>query len=122
MFQSRRQLERKEETRAALLEAARRLFGEGAYDEVTLRLVAREAGRTASSITRLYGTKERLWSAAMGGAPPRDRPTVRHADKVQATLQALVAACRDGDATQRETVLVAAERLLDAIQADRSDR
>lgn len=122
MYQSQTRREQKERTRAAILKAARRLFSEYSYDQVSMRLIGKEAGRTAGSVTRLYESKDRLWRAAMGVAPPRDRPNVRYADQMEATLQSLVTACRGGDAACIEVNLAAAETLLGTIQGNASDR
>ncbi len=114
MYKSDLRRQQKEKTRALILEAARRLFAEHPYDEVSMRLVGREADRTAGSVTRLYETKERLWRAAMGTAPPRDRKNVRYADELEAVLRALVIACRT-DSGDLESVLSQADMLLNQL-------
>ena len=52
-----------EATRARILEAARRLFGELPYDQVALGGVAQQAGVTVQTVIRHFGSKERLFAA-----------------------------------------------------------
>ncbi len=52
-------------TREAILEAARRDFGEHGYDGATIRGIAASAGVNPALIHHFYGTKERLFAAAM---------------------------------------------------------
>ena len=52
-----------EATRAKILEAARRLFGELPYDQVSLGLVAERAGVTVQTVIRRFGSKEGLFAA-----------------------------------------------------------
>jgi AcrR family transcriptional regulator len=52
------------ETRARILAAAIRRFGERSYDEVALPAVAREAGVTVQTVLRRFGSKEGLAEAA----------------------------------------------------------
>lgn len=52
-------------TREAILAAARRQFGEHGYDRATIRAIAAEAGVDAALVHHFYGTKERLFAAAM---------------------------------------------------------
>lgn len=53
-----------EATRARILDAAQDLFGELAFDLVSLGAVAERAGVTAQTVIRRFGTKERLFAAA----------------------------------------------------------
>jgi AcrR family transcriptional regulator len=53
------------QTRAAILEAARAAFAERGYDAVSVRAVAREAGVDPALVHRFYGSKEELFVAAM---------------------------------------------------------
>jgi AcrR family transcriptional regulator len=53
------------QTRAAILEAARAGFAERGYETVSIRAVAREAGVDPALVHRFYGSKEALFSAAM---------------------------------------------------------
>jgi AcrR family transcriptional regulator len=52
-------------TREAILEAARRRFGEQGYEGATIRGIAADAGVNPALVHHFYGTKERLFAAAM---------------------------------------------------------
>jgi AcrR family transcriptional regulator len=52
-------------TREAILDAARRRFGEQGYDGATIRGIAAGAGVNPALVHHFYGTKERLFAAAM---------------------------------------------------------
>ena len=52
-----------EATQAKILEAARRLFGELPYDQVSLNVVAERAGVTVQTVIRRFQSKERLFAA-----------------------------------------------------------
>lgn len=52
-------------TREAILDAARRSFAEHGYDGTTIRGVAAGAGVNPALVHHFYGTKERLFAAAM---------------------------------------------------------
>lgn len=52
-------------TREAILDAARRRFGEQGYDGATIRGIAADAGVNPALVHHFYGTKERLFAAAM---------------------------------------------------------
>jgi AcrR family transcriptional regulator len=53
------------QTRAAILEAARAAFAERGYDGVSIRGVARDARVDPALVHRFYGSKEELFVAAM---------------------------------------------------------
>jgi AcrR family transcriptional regulator len=53
-------------TRAALLEAARRRFGEAGYDATSIRAVASDAGVDPAVALHYFGSKEGLFRAALG--------------------------------------------------------
>jgi len=53
-------------TREAISEAARRLFGGGGYDRVTLRAIAAEAGVDPALVIHYFGSKERLFLSIAG--------------------------------------------------------
>ena len=53
------------QTRAAILAAARAAFAARGYDAVSVRAVARAAGVDAALVHRFYGSKEALFIAAM---------------------------------------------------------
>jgi AcrR family transcriptional regulator len=52
-------------TREAIIDAARKRFGEHGYDRTTIRGIARDAGVDPALVHHFYGTKERLFAAAM---------------------------------------------------------
>ncbi|HEV8373812.1 MAG TPA: helix-turn-helix domain-containing protein, partial [Actinomycetota bacterium] len=52
-------------TRDAILEAARREFGQHGYDRATIRGVARGAGVDPALVHYFFGTKAELFAAAM---------------------------------------------------------
>ena len=52
-------------TREAILDAARKRFGEHGYDGATIRGIASDAGVDPALVHHFYGTKERLFAAAM---------------------------------------------------------
>ena len=53
------------QTRAAIVRAARAAFAERGYDAVSIRSVARDAGVDPALVHRFYGSKEALFIAAM---------------------------------------------------------
>ena len=53
-----------EATAAAIIAAARALFAEGAYDEVSLPAIAVRAAVTVQTVLRRFGSKEELFAAA----------------------------------------------------------
>jgi AcrR family transcriptional regulator len=52
-------------TRQAILEAARRKFADLGYDGATIRAIAADAGVDPALVHHFYGSKERLFAAAM---------------------------------------------------------
>ena len=77
-------------TREAILNAARERFARHSYDDVGVRDIARDAGVDASLISRYFGSKEDLFSAALDSCEagedlfdgPRETFGRRIADKV----------------------------------------
>lgn len=61
---------RRENTRAAILQAAREAWAERAYDDIGLRDIAGRAGVTAAMVNRYFGTKEGLFREAVGTRDP----------------------------------------------------
>ncbi|MEV7006385.1 TetR family transcriptional regulator [Streptosporangium sp. NPDC051022] len=55
----------REGTRRRILEAARRLFAELGYDQVTMRLIAAEAEANIALINRYFGTKRELFAEVL---------------------------------------------------------
>ncbi|GAA2579941.1 TetR family transcriptional regulator [Actinomadura fulvescens] len=56
--------ERSEQTRTAILEAARRRFAADGFERATIRAIAADAGIDPSMVMRYYGSKEKLFAAA----------------------------------------------------------
>ncbi|GAA4616933.1 TetR family transcriptional regulator [Actinoallomurus liliacearum] len=56
---------RSEETRAAILAAARRRFAADGYERATVRAIAADADIDPSMVIRYYGSKEGLFAAAV---------------------------------------------------------
>jgi AcrR family transcriptional regulator len=52
-------------TREAILEAARRQFGERGFDRATIRSIAAEAGVDPALVMHFFGSKQRLFLAAV---------------------------------------------------------
>jgi AcrR family transcriptional regulator len=55
---------RSEETRSAILNAARKRFGAEGFERTTIRAVATDAGIDPSMVMRYYGSKDGLFAAA----------------------------------------------------------
>lgn len=53
------------DTRADILESARRVFAANGYDRATVRAIAGEAGVDPSLIHHYFGTKDRLFAASI---------------------------------------------------------
>jgi AcrR family transcriptional regulator len=81
--------QRSEETRNAILAAARRRFADDGYERATIRAIAADAGIDPSMVMRYYGSKDGLFAAAvdvalqmpaLAGRPPdrRGEILVRH--------------------------------------------
>lgn len=62
-----------EATRAAILSAARGLFGRLGYDQVSLREIAAEAGADVALVKRYFGGKEGLFTEALKASFQADR-------------------------------------------------
>lgn len=80
---------RSDQTRTAILRAARERFAAQGYERTTIRAVAGDAGIDPSMVMRYYGSKEGLFDAALAvdlrlpdlaAVPPRELPAtlVRH--------------------------------------------
>jgi AcrR family transcriptional regulator len=54
-------------TRAALLDAAAKLFAERGYDRTTVRDIAAEAGVNQALLFRYFGSKDALFASVMAG-------------------------------------------------------
>jgi AcrR family transcriptional regulator len=89
-------------TRETILDAARRSFAEHGYDRATIRGIARRAAVDPALVHHFYGTKEKLFAAAVGfPVVPSDllgRMSQRDpADFGEALVRALVQAWDTGD-------------------------
>jgi AcrR family transcriptional regulator len=63
-YRMRARREAAQATARAISSAARRLFAEQPYDEVSLPAVAADAGVTVQTVLRRFGSKDRLFAAA----------------------------------------------------------
>src|SRR5215472_12808737 len=52
-------------TREAILDAARRRFAEGGYEQTSIRAIAADAGVNAALVMHFFGSKEALFQAAV---------------------------------------------------------
>lgn len=73
-----RRQQSKAETRAKVLESARRLWAEpGTYEFFGIRDIAAGAGMSTGAVFANFASKADLWREAMGYEPPVDGPEVR---------------------------------------------
>jgi AcrR family transcriptional regulator len=63
-YQMRARAEAAEATAQAIIAAARALFAERPYDQVSLPVIAQRAGVTVQTVLRRFGSKEDLFAAA----------------------------------------------------------
>lgn len=69
--------QQREQTRARILAAARRLFADNGYDRTTIRAVAGEAGVNPGLVMHYFGSKEDLFAEAVSlssGGPAAESP------------------------------------------------
>lgn len=59
----------KEATRERILQAARTLFGEHGYEQVTVRMIAAAADANIALVGRYFGSKAGLFGAVLEGEP-----------------------------------------------------
>src|SRR5215472_8916587 len=52
-------------TREAILDAARRRFAEGGYEQTSIRAIAADAGVNSALVMHFFGSKEALFQAAV---------------------------------------------------------
>jgi AcrR family transcriptional regulator len=95
--------DKRERTRAKLLEAARALIREEGYERATMEAVARRAGMTSGAIYGNFKNRDELF-IALGHAywppiKPRIRPDSTFAEKMRALAEATIAALPDRGAT-----------------------
>ena len=95
--------DKRQRTRAALLDAARELVRERGYEGTTLQDVAARAGMTSGAIYGNFKNREDLFLAlGMTYWPPivpRYRPTATFAEKMRALAEATLAAIPHGSAS-----------------------
>ncbi|MEV7971401.1 helix-turn-helix domain-containing protein, partial [Sphaerisporangium sp. NPDC088356] len=61
------QVRDREATTSRILAAARHLFAEHGYDQVTVRMIAAAAGANVALINRYFGSKARLFAEVLAG-------------------------------------------------------
>ncbi|MER6054265.1 TetR/AcrR family transcriptional regulator [Streptomyces albidoflavus] len=83
-------------TRAALLEAARELFGRHGYEAVTLREIGERAGADGSLVARYFGSKAALYRSAVAEESREVAASPEPADLASFTAYALDRADRRG--------------------------
>ncbi|MEY6563507.1 helix-turn-helix domain-containing protein, partial [Streptomyces sp. PGLac3x] len=76
-------------TRAALLEAARELFGRHGYEAVTLRDIGERAGADGSLVARYFGSKAALYRSAVAEESREVAASPEPADLASFTAYAL---------------------------------
>ena len=89
----------KERTRAALVAAARKLFGKHGYARTGIRDIAKLAGYSTGAVFAMWSGKDDLWREVMGMATPDEFfDGVMKAGSVEAALDpTLLKAGRDLD-------------------------
>lgn len=98
------------QTRAKLLQAARRLFRQYPYQKVSMRGIAKAMGMSTGAVYNLYDTKADVWRDAMGTPPPVEDVVIQEAHNLQRVLETMVFAYRSGD--NLEPSVAAAEAAL----------
>lgn len=88
------------------------MFSQEPYDRVSFQRLADALGLSTGIIKYHFETKEALWRAVTGTAPPLDRPTARHHTEVEAVLRQVLQAQATGDEDALETSLIAARSLV----------
>lgn len=101
----RTQAERTERTRAALLAAARRLFGAEGFAAVSTTAVAREAGVTRGALYHHFADKRELFRAVYEGV---------EADLTARAAETLAASSAGGEPDVAAGLVAGAESFLDA--------
>ena len=59
-----KRLKKSDRTRAAIIDAARRLFAEAGYDRTSIRDIAAVAGADPALVIRYFGSKDQLFAQA----------------------------------------------------------
>lgn len=81
----------RDRTVALCLDAARRLFTEKTYEEVTIRDLARAMDMSTGAVFANFRDKADVWRCAMLCEPPVDSPLTRAAGPMRAALMLLSA-------------------------------
>ncbi|MCI3132485.1 TetR/AcrR family transcriptional regulator [Phenylobacterium aquaticum] len=92
-----------EATRAAILDAARRLFGRSGYDQVSLREIAAEAEADVALVKRYFGGKEGLFTEALKTSFQADRLAGWDRSRFAQDMAALMAGDPHGPETRTES-------------------
>ena len=105
-----------EETKAALLEAAARVFARRGYDGASISEITSEAGLTSGAVYARYGSKAELFNATLEVYAARDLDQLigRHGAELMDTLTALGSTIDQREETE-------ASLLISAIVAARND-
>ncbi|SEG76972.1 DNA-binding transcriptional regulator, AcrR family [Nonomuraea solani] len=117
----------REATRERILQAARRLFGEHGYEQVTVRMIASAAEANIALVGRYFGSKAGLFGAVLQGEPtfsalfdgdpaglPR-RLAEYAAERMEHPPESPILRALERSARHPEVEAVARERLLTAV-------
>jgi AcrR family transcriptional regulator len=107
-YRSERRRASAQETRVAILEAARRCFGERGYAGATIASIAAEAGTAAETVYATFGSKVALLEALVRGAARGDEET----EILEQAGPARVSAATD----QREQLRLLAEDISERLE------
>ncbi|MBH5147336.1 TetR/AcrR family transcriptional regulator [Rhodococcus erythropolis] len=85
---------------ASILTAAKALFAERGYASTTIKDIAVAAGYSPALVMKIYGSKARLYSAAIPSAPPMDEdPNADATGNIGCQLVERLVARRESDET-----------------------
>jgi AcrR family transcriptional regulator len=117
----------REATRERILQAARTLFGEHGYEQVTIRMIAAAADANIALVGRYFGSKAGLFGAVLEGEPtiselfkgPEEelarRLAVYAAERMQHPPDSPILRALERSARHPEVEEVARERLIAAV-------
>jgi AcrR family transcriptional regulator len=117
----------REATRERILQAARTLFGEHGYEQVTIRMIAAAADANIALVGRYFGSKAGLFGAVLEGEPtisalfrgPEEglarRLAVYAAERMQHPPDSPILRTLERSARHPEVQEVARERLIAAV-------
>lgn len=97
-----------EQTRQALLDAARTRFARDGYASTTVRTIADDAGVNVALINRYFASKEGLFEACLGSAVSelREGADTLSRDEIAATIARRIAGSADAPGTQQALLLM----------------